>query len=180
MRGVHIWCNLRKLRKKALLQFTQAQFGGIQFFIILKKYKKSYKLAFFSWCKILHYCKIWNGLSTLWKVLGNFFRKITRISKEIEQSSPCRAREPKIFGFFLWVFAFYSSSSSLSITMEDDKLLVAVLLNLLLWFFGRKKDRIFFDAVTGLGTVLFLFFNFVMWPHWQPSSLRIPPRLAIG
>jgi hypothetical protein len=26
------------------------------------------------------------------KVLGNYFKKITRISKEIELSSPCRAR----------------------------------------------------------------------------------------
>ncbi len=102
IRGVHSRCKLRKLEKKKKKKFAvlPSPIWGDPIFI-LKKYIKPYKLAFFSWCKISRYCKIWNGLSTFWKVLGNFFKKITRISKEIELSSPCRAREPKYSGFFL-------------------------------------------------------------------------------
>ncbi len=99
VRGVHIWCNLGKLKKKTLLQFTQGQFGRSNLGCIPKKYEKSYTLTFFSWWKISHYCKIWNELSTLWKVLGIFFKKFARISKEIKLSSPCRDGEPKYLGF---------------------------------------------------------------------------------
>ncbi len=153
---------------------------------ILKKYIKPYKLAFFSWCKISRYCKIWNGLSTFWKVLGIFFKKITRISKEIELSSPCRAREPKYSGFF------FGSSHSIQVRQVCQLrwrstnfwsrcCWIYHVLNVFFGFLEGKKTWYFLRRSLGWEQYYYYyFFNFVMGPHQQPSSRRIPPTLAIG
>lgn len=105
MQGVHIWCNLRKLeKKKKNISAVHPKPSLVDpiFFVFQRNIKNPIHQHFFHDEKFRVIAKSEMGCQPSERFLGVFSKKTARISKEIELSYPCRAKEPEYLAFLFF------------------------------------------------------------------------------